>query len=286
MNKWIFLVGILVTLGAQAAPTEFERLGTAFNQAQGPQKKAVLGYWAGSCVHAHDPNTRWPAVYVNKTLLDSETNTERVTQTYFWERNSDVDFYKRLTVPQLLQHTPYVQWAQREQWSEVEIIDQAFTNTFKLTEGGTIVRSVRVIESEFSKTFLLRVLKKNENQASVISFCELNTSLGSQPAQTEETSFWMRTGAVGNTFVDIQVPFQHRFSRSVVIRKNAGANAILSDIQIVLIDGKVLHYGDATFEKGPAIELWPSTDVGIKVASIRFAVIGTASQIEVFGKAL
>lgn len=286
MNKWIFLLGVIVALEAQAAPTEFERLDTAFNQAQGPQKKAVLGYWAGNCVHAHDPSMRWPAVYVSKTLLDSETNTERVTQTYFWERNPDVDFYKRLTVPQLLQHTPYVKWAQREQWNEVEIINQAFTNHFNLTDGGTIVRSVRVIESEFSKTVLLQVLKKTENQASVISYCELNTSLGSQPSQTEETSFWIRTGAVGNTFLDLQVPFQHRFSRSIVIRKNAGANAILSDIKILLVDGKVLHYGDATFEAGNAIELWPSTDVGIKVASIRFAVIGTASQIEVFGKAL
>jgi len=34
MNKWIFLLGIIVALEAQAASTEFEQLDTAFNKKQ------------------------------------------------------------------------------------------------------------------------------------------------------------------------------------------------------------------------------------------------------------
>lgn len=266
-----------------AGPNPFETLQDDFQKANMPAQKEALGYWAGHCIHSHDPETRWPAVYVSKTILDSNSNIEKISQTYFWEKRNDAAFFLGLSVQQLNQYGPFMSWIQKEQWTSTEMINNSLTNTFNLPSGGTILRSLRVDETEFTRTYLMQVSRKTEKNNEVISYCAFSTEMMSATPDENIPTFSVHTGVIGNTFADIRLPFQQRAMKSLVIKKRMGEAITLSSIEVLREDGKTMYFAPVAFEKGESVGLIDKYALPFRAVAVRFYVSGLASDLEIYG---
>ncbi|MFM8269356.1 MAG: hypothetical protein ACKN9V_04135, partial [Pseudomonadota bacterium] len=266
-----------------AVPTQFENLDSHFRRALSPSQKGALGYWAGHCVHSHDPETRWPAVYVHKAILDSTSNVERMSQTYFWEKRTDPSYFLRFSTQQIEQYSPYRSWAQKEQWTTTEKVQDSLTNTFELPNGGTIVRSVRVDETEFTRTYLMQVNRRTPKGTETISYCSFSQELETTVPVENSPTFWVHTGPVGNTFAEIRLPFQKRAMKSLVIRKKMGEVATLSQIEVFREDGTKMMFSPTSFEKGDAIALNSESGLPFRAVAVRFYILGFVSDLEIYG---
>jgi hypothetical protein len=278
-----FVLSVLV-LGLQAfGQTSFQQLETDYRRALGPKTKGGLGTWAGHCIHSHDPEKKWPAVYVNRTILDKESNLEKSTQTYFWEKTEDIHYFKKFTLSELNRYQPYVTWAQKEQWTSVEMVEDALTNTFQLSQGGTIIRSLRINETEWSKTYLLQVARKKDQQMEVLSYCEFSTPMRDVPEYTP-APVSIHTGAMANTWVELKLPAQKAPITRLGIRKRMGEQIGISRVQILTDTGKVLSYGETVFGAGNEMA-FGDNGLFFRPAGITFYISGFASDLEIYGAA-
>lgn len=279
MKKTISLI-VLVCVQA-FSQTSFENLKADYQRALGPKTKGGLGTWAGICVHSHEPEKKWPAVYVNRTVLDKESNIERTTQTYFWEKNENVNYFKQFSLSELFRYQPYVNWAQKEQWTSVDMLNDSLTNTFKLSQGGTIVRSLRVNETEWNKTYILQVARRTDRDLETLSYCEFSTEVRDVPDYTP-APVSIHTGAVGNTWVELKLPANKAAITRLVIRKRMGEAIDLSRVQILTDTGKVLSYGPTTFGAGNEMA-FADNGLWFRPVGISFYLAGFASDLEIFG---
>lgn len=280
-----FVTALILLVSSQmfAAPTVFQNLESEFQRALSPTQKGALGYWAGHCVHSHDPETRWPAVYIHKAILDNSSNVERLSQTYFWEKRNDPGYFLSFSAQQINQYGPYLSWSQKEQWTTTDVFDDSLTNTFELPSGGTIVRSVRVDETEFTRTYLMQVSRKTVKNNEVISYCAFNTELEANTPNENTPTFLVRTGFIGNTFAEIKLPFQKRAMKSLVIQKRAGESITLSKIEVIQDNGKVMYFAPIAFEKGDSVALTNEYLFPFRAVAVRFYIMGLASDLEIYG---
>jgi hypothetical protein len=281
----IFLTIATLALGisAFAAPTSFESLQDEFQKSSLPPHKEALGAWAGHCIHSHEPETLWPAVYVNKAILDTASNTEKLSQTYFWEKRKEPDFFTGFSVEQLNQYGPYMNWIQKEQWSPTVISDDSLSNTFELSSGGTIIRSVRITETEFTRTYLMQVTRKTTKGLENISYCSFSKEMESKTPDENNPTFLIHTGALVNTFAEVKLPLQKRAMKTLVVRKRNGEAVTLSKIEVLLDSGKVMYFAPTSFENGDSVGFTTEYKSPFRALAIRFYVMGFASDLEIYG---
>jgi len=281
----IFLTIVTLMLGvsAFAAPTSFESLQEEFQKSSLPPHKEALGTWAGHCIHSHEPETLWPAVYVNKAILENSSNTEKLSQTYFWEKRKESDFFMGFSAEQLNQYGPYMNWIQKEQWTPTVVSNDSLTNTFELSSGGTIIRSVRITETEFTRTYLMEVARKTTKGTENISYCSFSKELETKTPDENTPTFWVHTGALVNTFAEVKLPLQKRAMKSLVIRKRSGEAVTLSKIEVLLDTGKVMYFAPTSFENGDAVAFITEHKFPFRAVAIRFYVMGFASDLEIYG---
>jgi hypothetical protein len=281
MKSFFSLVWLLASVQVFGL-TQFEHLQSDYQKAFGPKTKAGLGTWAGHCIHSHEPEKKWPAVYVNRTVLDKESNIEKTTQTYFWEKIEDVNFFKKFTWTELNRYQPYVNWTKKEQWTGVEIVNDSLTNTFQLSQGGTIHRSLRINETEMSKTYILQVVRKRDSEEEVLSFCEFSSELRDVPEYSPAPGA-IHTGAMANTWVELRLPANKPAITQLVIRKRVGEQVGISRVQIMTDTGKVLSYGETVFGAGNEMA-FGDNGLLFRPVAIRFYLAGYTSNLEIYGQ--
>jgi len=274
---------LVVGFQAYAGLTPFQTLQDDFQKAGVPSPKGELGYWAGHCIHSHDPETRWPAVYVHKAILEGASNVEKISQTYFWEKRNQPDFFMNFSAQQINQYGPYANWTQKEQWTPAMIVGDSLTNTFELSNGGTIIRSVRIVETEFTQMYLMQVARRTAKGTENISYCSFSKELEKVTPDQNTPTFLIHTGALVNTFAEIKLPVQNRPMRSLIIRKRNGEAVTLSKIELIQDNGKVMYFEPTSFEKGDSIALKTEYGYAFRAVAIRFYVMGFASDLEIYG---
>lgn len=280
INKWIVLLSLFQL--TSWAETAFNTMEESFSRALVPQSVKALGSWAGHCVHSHEPDKQWPAVFESRAVLDEASNLETLTQTYFWEKRNEPDFFLRFSLDALNRYQPFLDWLKKEQWTPVQITSDGVTNTFELSQGGTISRSLKVDETEFSTVFYLQVKKTSSLGEQIISYCAFSQKLN--PLAVPGTPlFSMQTGPLQNTWVDVVLPTYQGNLRNLRIRKNAQDPIRLSQVEIKLKNGSKLYYSPVLFEKGPEIDFYNENALYLKADSIRFYLEGWASNLEVIG---
>lgn len=278
--KAIFLSFLVV--GFQVwGQTSFQQLQDDYQRATGPKAKAGLGTWAGHCIHSHEPEKKWPAVYVNRTVLDKESNLEKTSQTYFWEKIEDSTYFKKFTLSELNRYQPYMNWTQKEQWTPVEMNQDSLTNSFKLSQGGIVIRSLRINETEWSKTYLLQVTRKTETLTEALSYCEFTQEMR-EGLDYSPVPVSIHTGALGNTWVELKLPANKAPVTSLVIRKRVGEQMGISRVQILTETGKVLSYGETVFGAGTEMA-FGDNGLLFRPAGISFYLSGYASDLEIYG---
>ena len=281
MKKWMGLLVFVVAVQGFGL-TQFEQLQSDYQKAFGPKTKGGLGTWAGHCIHSHEPEKKWPAIYSNRTVLDKESNIEKSTQTYFWEKIEDVGFFKKFTLSELNRYQPYVNWTKKEQWTGVDILNDSLTNTFQLSQGGTIIRSLRVNETELSKTYLMQVTRKRDAQEEVLSYCEFSTEVKDVPGYTPAPGS-IHTGPVANTWLELRLPANKPAITRLVLRKRTGEQIGISRVQILTDTGKVLSYGETAFGAGNEMAFGDNGFL-FRPAGISLYVSGYASDLEIYGE--
>lgn len=283
MTRLVALIsGLMIAGSVFAGPTAFDNLHEEFRKSSVPPTKEALGYWAGHCIHSHEPETRWPAIYVNRAILDPQSNTEKLSQTYFWEKRKEADFFMNFSAQQVNQYGPFMNWSEKEQWSPTFISEDALTNTFELSSG-TIIRSVRITETEFSRNFLMQVSRKTAKGTEIISYCSFSKELETQTPEENTPTFIVHTGPIGNTFAEIRFPLQKRAMKSLVIQKPTNQLITLSQIEVLLDTGKVMYFAPSNFEKGDAIALQSEYLFPFRAVAIRFHISGMASDLQIYG---
>jgi len=276
------LVGICFLGHAVFAESSiFKNLQDQFSRSSAPQQKESLGAWAGFCVQADEADRKWPAVYVHTGHVDAISNVEVFSQTYFWEKKEPVDFFAQFSWNQLQSYVPYVNWTQREQWQPTQIISDALTNVFTLPNGGAIIRSVRLSETEFSRTFLMEVNRKTVKGEEVISMCAFSHAIPRENAISPGPTVSIQTGPLSHTYAEVKLPMQSNPMKTLVIQKRPGESVVLSEVQLVLDNGKVLHYDAITFSGGEAVAL--QANGPFRAQSIRFYVMGSVSSLWLYG---
>jgi len=274
---------LTLSLSVFAEMTPFQKLEEEFQKSSIPTDKEALGTWAGQCIHSLAPESLWPAVYVNKAILDPASNTERLSQTYFWEKRNDPGFFKGFSEEQLNQYGPFMSWIQKEQWSPTTISNDSLVNTFELPSGGTMIRSVRITETEFTRTYLLQVARKTVKGTENISYCTFSKELQTKTPTENTPTFYVHTGALVNTFAEIKLPIQARAMKSLVVRKRSGEAVTLSKIEVLLDSGKVMYFAPTSFENGDSVGFTTEYKYSFRAVAIRFYVMGFASDLEIFG---
>ena len=281
MKRFTFACLWLLTTQAFALSSIFDSLQQEYSKAHAPIVKSALGAWAGYCVHSHDPNQKWPAVYVHKTQTDPQTNIEAFSQTYFWEKKDSAHYFSTFTWERLNQYQPYVEWTRKEQWQPTQLIEDALTNRFDLPNGGSIIRAVRVSETEFSQTFLVEVRRQTNKGTEVLSHCAFHKPLPSKNSPTNSPTVSVQTGPLTNTYTEIQLPLQDRRMNQLIIQKPPGEVVFLSRVEVISETGKVFSFQPIQFPQGDAVALEFSE--AQKIYSVRFFVEGRVSNLWIYG---
>jgi len=177
-NIILTLLALVLTSEAFASSTAFQRLQRQFQSAPAPSQKETVGYRAGHCVQVQEPEKKWPAVYLSRMVVDpASAYTESYSQTYFWEKRNQPDFFMGFTAEQLNQYGPYRDWIQEEQWLPSFIEDGSLKNEYRLSNGDLLIRSVRVDETEFTSNYLLQVVWRTSKGDKTVSYCSFGKKL-------------------------------------------------------------------------------------------------------------
>lgn len=273
---------ILVFQAVCWGSTSFKNLEEAFSRALAPHHMKAFGSWAGNCIHSHDPERAWPAVFVSRAVLEESSNLEKMTQTYFWEKRNNPDFFMTFSLDALRRYQPFLEWLKKEQWTPVQLSSEGITNTFELSQGGKVVRTLRIDETEFNTVFYLQVKKFSSAGQETLSYCSFSKEL--MPlAAPGSALFSMQTGPLQNTWVEVILPPFQGNLRNLRVRKNPQDLIRLSQLEIRLKNGSKLHYSPVAFEKGNEVDFYDQNALYLKAESIRFYVEGWATNLEVVG---
>lgn len=281
--KLMRVLVLLWVIGSQAfgGGSVFEALQQDYSKAHAPTVKEALGAWAGYCVHSHEPNQKWPAVYIHQGHIDSQTNLEALSQTYFWEKNNSIGYFSHFTWEQLNQYPPYVEWSKKEQWRPTEIANDSLTNRFELPNGGTVFRSVRVRETEFTQTVLLEIRRETSKTTEILSQCAFDNHIPKKTSSPNTYTVSMQTGPLSDVYTEIKFPFQDRRMNQLVIQKPQGEIIFLSRVQVTSDTGRVFSFQPIQFAQSDAVALeFPEAQ---KLHSVRFFVEGRVSNLWVYG---
>jgi len=278
-NLFVFLV----LLGGRsfALSSVFETLQNEFSKAHAPIVKKALGAWSGFCVHAHEPNQKWPSVYVHQGHINPQTNLDSFSQTYFWQKKDSPHYFSHFTWEQLNQYQPYLDWAKKEQWKPTEIVNDSLTNYFDLPNGGTIVRSVRVSETEFSQTLLLEIRRETIKGTETLSQCSFHKPLAQKVSSPQTPTVSVQTGPLSNTYAEIKFPLQERRMEKLIIEKPQGERVILSRVEVIAETGQIFVFQPIQFPQGNAMALeFPQSQ---RLHAVRFFVEGQVSNLWIYG---
>lgn len=284
-NIPLTLFAIVLSTGAFARSNPFERLQSQFQRASVPSQKETVGYWAGHCVQAQEPDKRWPAVYLSRMVIDpASAFTESYSQTYFWERRNTPDFFMGFTAEQLNQYSPYRDWVQKEQWLPSFIEDDSLTNEFQLSNGSKVIRSVRINETEFTLNYLMQVVWRTSKGDQIVSYCSFSKELEVTSAGETSPTFKIQTGFLADTYAEIRLPSQVRAMKALVVRKKSGEAFTLSRLEITQDTGRIMYFAPTYFENDNAIGFTQEGQQPFRAASIRFYLSGAVSDLEIYGE--
>lgn len=285
---FITVLALIAAVQVFAEGTIYKQMEEEFQHSVAPQEKAILGVWAGHCVQAHEQNQKWPAVYINKAILDSQSNTETITQTYFWEKKNDPNYFKGFASAKYLnQYAPLQDWLKREQWQPTQLLSDSLQNHFNLSNGGVVTRSLRVNETEFSKVLLLKVERKLNNSNETLSYCSFSKYLGSSMDESSASPdvFSIHTGQIGNTYAEVRFPAYKKPMTYLVIRKKAWENPQISNVVIYFENGQRLDYPLVQFGADGQMALEVGKYTQARAISVRFDISGWASDLEFYSLA-
>ena len=288
VRVFITVLALIVAVQVFAEASIYQQIEEEFQHSVAPQEKKTLGVWAGHCVQAHDQNQKWPAVYINKALLDPQTNIETLTQTYFWEKKNDPNYFKGFVSAKYLnQYSPLQEWLKREQWNPTQVLSDSLQNQFNLSNGGVVTRSLRVNETEFSKMLLLKVERKQNNANETLSYCAFSKYLGASMDESNPSpdTFLIHTGQIGNTSAEIRLPAYKRPMAYLVIRKKSWETPILSNIVIYFENGQRLDYPLVQFGADGQLALEVGKYTQARATSVRFDISGWATDLEFYSLA-
>ena len=166
------VVMLYVVLGGLSGEASlFSDIDRSFWVALQPQN--IEGFWAGRCVHVSEPNSPWPAVYVQKTINNpNHFPPSYSSQSYYWERNTNLSLFDELTSTQVENYPAVKSWFEREQWTSIQVQEHSFKNYYIISETLKIRRSVRVYEDEFNEPVIARISKiEKSGDEEVVVYC-------------------------------------------------------------------------------------------------------------------
>lgn len=266
-----------------AGASLFQDVEKTFWKADVPNHQALLGYWAGRCVYAGQPNQAWPAIYVYKMLHNDDHFPPRYpSQSYYWEQNENSAFFDKMSPKNMLAYPPIQRWFAREQWTRVKEEERMFQNYFRHSDDQWTRRLVRVYDDEFSTTVLLRITRFTGSTGETTTLCYFSKYAGM--ADGEEANLIGNTGFVFNKTVEVKNASSPEKEYDEITFVNEGPGEIaISHIQITLASGDV-SLGPEEFTLPPSKPVVLELGLAARISAVQFYVFGKTANIRVTGR--
>lgn len=178
-------LAVLATSGL-AAENLFEKIGSSFGSAAIPNSKDLAGYWAGRCVTEAEPDKLYAAVLVHKVVKDeADFPPVRAGLSYFFSKSAKPNHFDTLSPGQIETDPQTRPWFSKEQWQGVFVQDGSLVNYFQVSDSLRIRRAVRVLETQFDRSVLLKVSRLSTTGDTVTettaTHCYFNNFRGKTP---------------------------------------------------------------------------------------------------------
>lgn len=252
----------------------FDSLESEFAKAVPADVLSAYGYWAGNCTEASEPNAFWPGI-----LVVRQTPTGQNSFSYYWERGSDRDFFRRMKPQDLEKHSGLAKWLSQEQWNEAAIRNGALCNHYSPDPNTRVRRELRHTGSEFDSRYLLRVVRINGLLETTTSYCEFDQHQG---LYRQQAALFGTTGPVSSETISIRNQNSNVDIERLEFLSDGPAAITLKDMKIIAANGSV--------SKGPTEWILPANSPAVlartatgprRIIRLEFTVVGFTSGLNV-----